>query len=131
MWLTNNKCMSQTQNIQPSHSEMMARTLPNVQQAQVLCIGTSPTELASLIADSISKCIENLNIFNAASEKDSPKEVMTRKEVADLFSVSMVTIHDWVNSGIIKPYKVGNRTYFKRSELMSVMAMSNNKECAL
>lgn len=94
-------------------------------------IGTSPTELASLIADGISKHLENLNRFNPSSEKDSPKEVMTRKETAELFSVSMVTIHDWVNSGIIKPYKVGNRTYFKRSELLSVMDLSNNKGCAL
>lgn len=56
---------------------------------------------------------------------------MTRKEVADLFSVSLVTLHDWVNSGIIKPYKVGNRTFFKRSELLSVMELSNKKECAI
>ena len=94
-------------------------------------IGTSPTELASLIADGISKHIENLNRFNPSSEKDSPKEIMTRKEVAELFSVSLVTIHDWANSGIIKPYKVGNRTYYKRSELISVMDLSNNKGCDL
>lgn len=94
-------------------------------------IGTSPTELASLIADGISKHLENLNRFNPSSEKDSPKEIMTRKETAELFSVSMVTIHDWVNSGIIKPYKVGNRTYFKRSELINVMDLSNNKGCDL
>jgi len=94
-------------------------------------IGTSPTELASLIADGISKHLENLNRFNPSSEKDAPKEIMTRKETAELFSVSMVTIHDWCNSGIIKPYKVGNRTYFKRSELINVMDLSNKKECAI
>jgi hypothetical protein len=110
---------------------MMARSIPNVQQAQVLCIGTSPTELASLIADTFSKYIENLNIFNHSSDKDALKEVMTRRETAELFSVSLVTIHDWCNSGIIKPYKVGNRTYFKRSELLSVMDSSNKIECAL
>jgi hypothetical protein len=118
-------------NIQPSPSLMMARSIPNVQQAQVLCIGTSPTELASLIADGISKHLENLNRFNPSSEKDAPKEIMTRKETAELFSVSLVTLHDWCNSGIIKPYKVGNRTYFKRSQLISVMDSSNNNECAL
>ena len=94
-------------------------------------IGTSPTELASLITDGIRKQIENLNRVNPSNEKDSPKEIMTRKETAELFSVSMVTIHDWVNSGIIKPYKVGNRTYFKRSELINVMDLSNQKECAI
>ena len=99
--------------------------------SQIQFIGTSPTELASLIADGISKHIENLNRFKSSSEIDALKEVMTRKETAELFSVSMVTIHDWVNSGIIKPYKVGNRTYFKRSELLSVMDSSNKNECAL
>lgn len=94
-------------------------------------IETSPTELASFITDSISKYIENLNKVGNANDKDSLKEILTRKETADLFSVSMVTIHDWVKNGIIKPYKVGNRTYFKRSELINVMDLSNNKECAL
>lgn len=99
--------------------------------SQIQFIGTSPTELASLIADGIGKHIENLNRFNPLSDKDALKEVMTRRETAELFSVSLVTLHDWVNSGIIKPYKVGNRTYFKRSELLSVMELSNKNECAL
>jgi hypothetical protein len=92
---------------------------------------TTPTELASLIADGISKQIENLNKYRPSSDNDALKEVMTRRETAELFSVSLVTLHDWCNSGIIKPYKVGNRTYFKRSELISVMDLSNNNECAL
>lgn len=81
----------------------------------------SPNELASIIAEEVGKKIDMLNRFNSANKIDEPKEIMTRKETADLFSISTVTVHDWVNTGIIKPYKVGNRTYFKRSELMEAM----------
>jgi hypothetical protein len=30
-----------------------------------------------------------------------------------------------MKDGIIKPYKVGNRTYFKKSELINVVESSN------
>jgi len=88
---------------------------------QIQIISISPQELASLIAQEVGKKIDMLNRFNSANQIDEPKEIMTRKETADLFSISTVTVHDWVNTGIIKPYKVGNRTYFKRSELMEAM----------
>lgn len=53
------------------------------------------------------------------------KELVTRKETAQLFDVTLPTIHDWINKGYIHPYKLGNRTYFKMSELMEVLNNSN------
>lgn len=70
--------------------------------------------------------IENLiNVIGGFKEVSTPKEFFTRKETADYFSCSLVCIHDWVKKGIIKPYKAGNRTYFKHSELVSVLLNSN------
>lgn len=60
-------------------------------------------------------------------ESTDHREVLTRKETAELLGVSLVTIHDWSRSGIIHPYKLGNRTYFKRSEIMEVLNQSNPK----
>lgn len=53
------------------------------------------------------------------------KELVTRKETAELFDVTLPTIHDWIKKGYIHPYKLGNRTYFKMSELMEVLNNSN------
>jgi hypothetical protein len=87
-------------------------------------IQTTPTELANLVIDAVR---QELKTFNRHVENPSAptKELMTRKEVAKLFDVSLVTIHEWCKSDILKPYKVGNRTYFKRVEVMEVVSRSN------
>ena len=87
-------------------------------------IQTTPTELANLVIDAVRQELKTLN--RHVEHPSTPvKELLTRKETAQLFAVSLVTIHDWCNSGILKPYKVGNRTYFKRVEVMEVVSRSN------
>ena len=80
-------------------------------------IEVSPTELADLIQLGLKKEVENL-ISELSDNKESGKEFLTRKETAEFFGVSVVTIHAWINEGHISSYKMGNRTYFKRSELI-------------
>lgn len=88
-------------------------------------IQTSPNALANLIAENVREQLETLSRQLQQQAAEPAKELMTRKETSIFFCVSLVTIHDWVKAGIIKPYKVGNRTYFKRSELMEVVEQSN------
>jgi len=42
---------------------------------------------------------------------------MTRKDVCAHFSISTTTLHTWIRKDILKPYKIGNKTLFKRSEI--------------
>jgi hypothetical protein len=88
-------------------------------------IQVTPNELANLISESVKSQIQEL--INATN-KEHPKDVndlLSRKETAVFFKVSLVSIHSWMKDGIIKPYKVGNRTYFKKSELITVVESSN------
>ena len=88
-------------------------------------IQVTPNELANLISESVKTQIQEL--INATN-KEQPKDVndlLSRKETAEFFKVSLVSIHSWMKDGIIKPYKVGNRTYFKKSELITVVESSN------
>lgn len=87
-------------------------------------IQTTPTELANLIAEAVRQELRTLN--RPIEQPSAPvKELMTRKEAAQFFDVSLVTIHDWCNTGILKPYKVGNRSYFKRVEVMEALRNPN------
>jgi len=76
--------------------------------------------------------IENLEIeLNTIKENFQPKvpvELMTRKETADFFGISLVTISNWVKYGILISYRIGNRIYFKRSEIVSAMIPSRRNE---
>lgn len=86
----------------------------------VQLLGVTPTELVSLLTEGIK---ESLKSFQQPQELEKP--ILTRKEVAELFNVSLVCIHDWVNKGLLHPYKLGNRTFFKRSEVLETLYNSN------
>ena len=88
-------------------------------------IQVTPNELANLISESVKTQIQELvNATNKGQPKDV-NDLLSRKETAEFFKVSLVSIHSWMKDGIIKPYKVGNRTYFKKSELITVVESSN------
>lgn len=92
---------------------------------QIQIIQTTSTELVSLISEAVRHELKQFNQLAEFNRSHPEKELLTRKETAELFDVSMVTIHDWCKHGILKPYKVGNRTYFKRSEVFDVVSESN------
>jgi hypothetical protein len=92
----------------------------------VQLIQISPDELSSIIADAVNKSLNKFLDEIKQSRKANPyRELMTRKEVADFFSVSLVTIHDWSNNGILKPCKLGGRTYYLYSEIVQTLYSSN------
>ena len=88
-------------------------------------IQTTPTELVNLISDAVRQELKEINRLIDSNTHLPVKELLTRKETAELFAVSLVTIHEWCKTDILKPYKVGNRTYFKRTEVMEVVSRSN------
>ena len=71
---------------------------------------------------------EEVTSITKSAPKNTENEIvfLTRKETAEFFQVSLVTIHQWTNDGLIKQYKIGNRTYYNKSELIEVLLNSNN-----
>jgi len=92
---------------------------------QINFIQVTPSELVQLITESVKEQIKELvNGSNKGQGQDEP-EFLTRKETALYFRVSYVSIHSWTNNGILKVYKIGNKSFYKRSELVSVLESSN------
>ncbi|MGB3344361.1 MAG: helix-turn-helix domain-containing protein [Aequorivita sp.] len=54
-----------------------------------------------------------------------PEDWLTREQTATLLQIAYPTLHDWCNKGILKHYKIGNRTYFSRKEINEVLYNSN------
>ena len=52
-------------------------------------------------------------------------ELMTRNEVALYFKINIATVRNWSIQGILKKYGVGDRVYFKRSEVESLPSQLN------
>ena len=73
-------------------------------------------ELAKLINDEISK---NLNQFKKEFlNKEADDELLTRDQTAEFLQVDVSTLYLWAKKGKIKPYGIGKRRYFKRSQLI-------------
>lgn len=85
-------------------------------------LGTSPTALANLIDEKIKIQLDELKQNFQPKE---PDDFMSRKETATLLKISLVCLHDWMNKGILKPKKMGNKTYFSRKQVIETMFNSN------
>lgn len=52
------------------------------------------------------------------------KELLTRKEAADLAGVCLATLDNKVNSGVLTRYRTGGVVRFKRQEVIAAFSQS-------
>ncbi|MVO09777.1 helix-turn-helix domain-containing protein [Flavobacterium sp. TP390] len=69
----------------------------------------SPLELSRLIKNEVMEFVK---------PKEEEEELLTQKEVAGFYKVSVQTIIKWQKDGIIKAYAIGNERRYKKSELI-------------
>lgn len=60
-------------------------------------------------------------------QQPSTDKLITRYETAELLGVSIVTVHNWVKSNVLKAYRVGNKVRFKESEVFNALQSINSK----
>jgi excisionase family DNA binding protein len=61
-------------------------------------------------------------------EPKQPTEYLTRNEVSKLLKCDLSTLHNWVKKGKLTPYGIGNRVYFKRTEIEAELVPLGNKK---
>ncbi|AIZ41219.1 helix-turn-helix domain-containing protein [Cellulophaga baltica] len=78
------------------------------------------------LPNAVELILEKLNMLqseiNSLNENFQPKELielMSREETANFFQISYPTLNNWTKNGILTGYRVGNRIYYKRSEIES------------
>lgn len=59
-------------------------------------------ELANMISEAVEKGLS----------KKEPKKYLSRQEVSLMLGVSLPTIHNWINDGLLMAEKIGGRTLF-------------------
>ncbi|MEN5306313.1 helix-turn-helix domain-containing protein [Chryseobacterium cucumeris] len=70
------------------------------------------------------------DIKRELKEEFQPKEptvYLTRQEVCDLLSIDMSTLHRWRKDGVLIAYGLGNRIYFKRNEIETLIEKNRLK----
>lgn len=58
---------------------------------------------------------------NELKQANFKEHYLTRDEVSELLKISLSTIHNWSNKGILHPYQIGGKVYFKSSDIESSM----------
>jgi excisionase family DNA binding protein len=83
-----------------------------------------PLGTHSVLRGMISKRATN-NFKAAIQSSDDDPEIMNKKQLAAMFSVSKRTIDDWVADRLLPYYRVGRRVFFNRSMILEHL----DREC--
>lgn len=81
-------------------------------------VGCSPEQLQKAIAENVKGQLDELK---ESFQPKSPEELLTRTETAELLKINLSTVHNWTKKGRLKPYGLGGKIYFKRSEVESAL----------
>ena len=74
----------------------------------------TPEQITDAILKGVKQQLEELKKQYQPKE---PEEYLSRSEVAKLLKVDISTIHNWGKAGKLKRHGLGNRVYYKRSEV--------------
>ncbi len=91
-------------------------------KGKIQFIQVSPDELNDLIIRGIRA---ELNSLKTEFQPKQPTEFLSRNQVKDLLSIDLGTVHNWTKAGRLKAYGIGNRVYYKRSEVEAAIQPLN------
>jgi len=94
---------------------------------------TEATLIHHMTAEQLTKLFADLqnqiNELKRHYEPKQPTEYLTRNEVAELLKCDLSTIWNWSKKGKLIPYGIGNRVYFKRSDIeLAIICLRVNKK---
>ncbi|WP_179344225.1 helix-turn-helix domain-containing protein [Winogradskyella ursingii] len=90
---------------------------------QIQFIGTTPNALIDLIDETVKKRLEDLK---KNFEPKTPKEYLSRQEVAKMLSVDLSTIHNWTKKGILTAHQIGGRVFYLRTDVENAIVKLKN-----
>lgn len=67
--------------------------------------------------DKLENTLQSLIGSQNTTKKGKEAEYLTRNEVADMLKITLMTLNEWTNKGILKKHKIGNRVLFKKNEI--------------
>ena len=78
------------------------------------------------IKEAVQEALDKAASKNLSAPPAEEETLLSRKEVAAIFRISLVTLHDWMNRGL-PCHKQRGRVYFIRSEVMEYVKQNRRK----
>ncbi|MFC2103372.1 helix-turn-helix domain-containing protein [Bacteroidota bacterium] len=82
-----------------------------------------PHELKQLISEAVSQAVDK----TIPQPPDDDEELIKVSDASKLLGVSKVTIHAWKRDGLIPFYRISNKIYFKKNELIDSLKKSKQR----
>lgn len=79
-------------------------------------LNVTPEQLTTLINEGIKEQLTELK-----ESINTPVELMTREQTCEFLQIDSSTLWHWTNKGRVTAYGIGNRRYYKRSELIEAL----------
>ena len=101
----------------------LVKLISSVMKNVILLQNVTLEQLEELIKNGVKsqldKFKENLN--------DGYDELLTRAETCKFLKIDSSTLWAWTNKGKVKAYGIGNRRYYKKSELLEGLTLLKNQ----
>lgn len=82
-------------------------------------------QLEAVIPDEQLDRIINRLLMALDTTKDRQSyKLLTKAETADMFSISVRSLHNWNQAGILKPIYIGNRVYYRSDEVEQALTQN-------
>lgn len=88
----------------------------------ILLQNVSPERLTELIKDGIKSQLKD---FKETFNTSNPDELLTRTETCKFLQIDSSTLWAWTKKGKVKAYGIGNRRYYKKTELIESLKPLN------
>ena len=92
-----------------------------MQNNAILLQNLTVEQLQQLIGTSVRNGIQELQ--KELQSKDNSEELMTREETCKFLKIARSSFWAWSINGKVKPYGIGARRYYKKSELMECLTL--------
>ena len=77
---------------------------------------TTKDELRNLLREEL----QSLSI-DQSKGLEGADQILKRTDIAEMFGISLVTVHAWMKSGALPFHRIGGKTYFKKAEVLEAM----------
>ena len=87
----------------------------------------TPNELKNNLVGEFRKILVEFSQLKE-SVKTNTEELLTVQETMDLLKCSKQALYNWNKNGILPSYRMGNRVYYKKSEIFSKLIKQDSHD---
>lgn len=75
-------------------------------------------ELADTVAE---KLLSKIEVYLKEYATKNDETILTREEAAEFLKINITTLWNWSKRGILVPFGIGNRVYYKKQEIIDYL----------